>query len=123
LSEKEKLFLIVDTIADGIKTTSRDLYRSWKLYLSLHLRRCRLEHEAEMLALSIGEAESRGRSVELDEMRSKAQSLGNEVRFIRGELDKLDEKLVYLGGCRDGFIKYLEDIDSTFQSLTTLSEP
>jgi len=122
LSENETLFLIVDTIADGIKTTSRDLDRSWKLYVSLHLRRCSLEHEAEKLALHMCEAESSGRSVEPGEMRTKARSLEDEVKSIRGELDRLDERLVYLGGCRDDFIKYLEDIDSTYRSLTAPSE-
>ena len=119
MSETEMIFLLVDTIADGIKTTSLDLDRSWKLYVSLHLKRCSLEHEAEMLALHIGEAQGNGKSGELGEMRSRIRSLEDEVRSTRGELDRLDEKLVYLGGCRDGFIKYLEAIDSTYKSLTS----
>ncbi len=122
LSENKNLYLLVDTIADGIKTTSRDIDRSWKLYVSLHLRRCSLEHEAEMLALQVDEAQCKGKSGEAAEMRSRARSLEDEVRCIRGELDGLDERLVYLGGCRDDFIKYLEDIGSTYGSLTAPRE-
>ena len=59
MSENDNLFLIVDTIVDGIKATSRDLDRSWKLYVSLHLKRCRLEHEAEMLTASISSTRPR----------------------------------------------------------------
>ena len=72
-----------------------------------------------MLTASISRAESEGKSCEVAEMRSKAQSLEDEARCIRGELDRLNEKMVYLGGCRDDFIKYLEDIDSTYKSLTS----
>ena len=91
------------------------------MYVSLHLKRSRLEHEAEKLTITMAKFEPR-ESAKPDERRSRVQSLNEEAGSIRGELDKLDYELTYFEGCRDGFLKYLKGIDSTFQSLTSPSE-
>jgi hypothetical protein len=71
--------LIVESITDGLKDTIRELDEKWKMYVSLHLKRCRLENEAEKLSAATGEAKGLGESGEIDERRSRIRSLSEEA--------------------------------------------
>ena len=105
---------------DRLKENLGDLDKTWKSYVALHVKRVRLENEVEKLSTAIDgppqgvnfvdrdvthvgdNGSRRGRLYTVDsDNGSSIESVDNELKSIRCELDELDEKLVKLKGARE----------------------
>jgi predicted nucleic acid-binding Zn-ribbon protein len=111
---------------DRLKGVLEEMDRTWKSYVALHVKRVRLESEVEKLSTAIdgppqGVEQLDGDIIHVDDQdsrrerlcatnldnKSSIESMDNELKSIRSELDELDEKITKLKGAREYLIEDL----------------